>query len=85
MAHKFVVGQIVDFARIIVRQAAAGEYEVRQLMPAADRDPQNPCYRVKSIAENHERVVCESEISLSRRRSIPSSPNAISVNLEMDS
>ena len=69
MAHKFVVGQSVDFnfTRPILRQAAAGEYEIRRLMPAPDNDPGNPCYRIKSIAENHERAVYESEISLSRR------------------
>ena len=69
MAHKFVVGQSVDFnfTRPILRQAAAGEYEIRRLMPAPDDDPGNPCYRIKSIAENHERAVYESEISLSRR------------------
>jgi hypothetical protein len=67
MAHKFVVGQSVGFTRSILRQAAAGEYEIRRLMPATDDDPGNPCYRIRSIAENYERAVFESEISLSRR------------------
>lgn len=65
MAHKFVVGQIVDLTPMVLRQAAAGQYEVRRLMPPTDGDPDNPRYRVKSIAENHERAVCESDISLS--------------------
>jgi len=67
VAHKFEVGQIVDLTRMRLRQAATGEYEIRRLMPAPDGDPENLCYRVKNIAENHERVVCESEISLLRR------------------
>lgn len=67
MAHKFVVGQTVDLTPMKLRQAAAGEYEIRRLMPVPDGDPGNPGYRVKSIAENHERVVCESEMSLSKR------------------
>jgi hypothetical protein len=36
-------------------------------MPAPDGDPENPCYRVKSIGEKHERVVHESEMTLSTR------------------
>jgi len=67
MLHKFVVGQTVDLAPTILRQAATGEYEIRQLLPAPDGDPNNPCYRIKSIGENHERVVRESEISLSKK------------------
>lgn len=67
MAHKFVVGQTVDLTPMKLRQAAAGEYEIRRLMPVPDGDPGNPCYRVKSIAENHERVVYETEMSLSKR------------------
>ena len=63
MAHKFVVGQTVDLTPKKLRQAAAGEYEILRLMPAPEDDPGNPCYRIKSIAENHERAVCESEIS----------------------
>jgi hypothetical protein len=67
MAHKFLVGQTVDLTPLKLRQAAAGEYEIRRLMPIPDDDAGNPCYRVKSIAENHERVVRENEILLSRR------------------
>jgi hypothetical protein len=67
MTHKFIVGQTVNLPRTILRQAAAGEYEILRLMPTVDGDPQNPCYRIKSIAENHERVVRESEISLAQQ------------------
>ena len=64
MAHKFMVGQTVDLTPMKLRQAAAGGYQIRQLRPAPDGDPDNPCYTVKSMAENHERVVRESEITL---------------------
>jgi hypothetical protein len=34
-------------------------------LPAPDSDTNNPRYQVKNVGENHERVVRESEISLS--------------------
>ena len=70
MPHKFVVGQIVDLTPSTLRQAAIGKYEIRKLMPVPDGGADNLCYRVKSIDENHERVVRESEISLSEK-SVP--------------
>ena len=45
--------------------SAPGPYEIRHLVPASDRDPGDPCYRIKSIAEKHERVASESELTLS--------------------
>ena len=36
-------------------------------MPMSDGDPQNPSYRIKNIVEKHERVVRESDITLSTR------------------
>jgi hypothetical protein len=63
VAHKFIVGQTVDLIHRPLRAAAAGEYEIRHLMPEAD--PKDPSYRIKSIAEKHERVVPESELQLS--------------------
>ncbi len=65
--HKFAVGQTVDLALNRLRVAAAGDYEIRHLVPASDANPKNPCYRIKSIAEKHERVVSESELTLSTR------------------
>jgi hypothetical protein len=65
MAHKFAAGQTVDLAPNRFRDAAAGGYEIRHLVPASDANPKNPCYRIKSIAERHERVVPESELTLS--------------------
>jgi hypothetical protein len=65
VSHKFMVGQAVELTRLTLRLAAAGEYKIRCLIPARDSDPGNPCYRVKNADENHERVVFESEITLS--------------------
>jgi hypothetical protein len=67
MSHKFSVGQIVDLVPRILRAAAPGQYEVRQLMPQSDRDAGDPSYRIKSLDEKHERVVFESDLTLSAR------------------
>ena len=61
--HKFEIGQIVDLVPMRLQAAAVGKYEIRQLMPASDIDSESPRYRVKSVAEKHERVVLESELS----------------------
>ena len=66
MAHKFNVGQIVELERGSLRSAVLGPYEIRHLIPASDRDSDDPCYRIKSIAEKHERVAPESELTLSK-------------------
>jgi hypothetical protein len=65
--HKFTIGQAVDLTPTILRPAATGDYEIRRLLPMSDGDPRNPSYRVKNIVEKHERVVRESEITLSTR------------------
>lgn len=65
MAHKFKIGQIVELAPMVLRSSAPGPYEVRHLIPASDGDPSNPCYRIKSSAENHERAAPQSELTLS--------------------
>lgn len=36
-------------------------------MPESDRDAGDPSYRIKSIDEKHERVVFESDLTLSAR------------------
>ena len=51
----------------MLRQAALGAYEIVHLVPAPDGSPENPRYRIKSIAEKHERVASESELTLSQR------------------
>jgi len=65
MAHKFNVGQIVELEPRLLRSSAPGPYEIRHLIPASDRDPGNPCYRIKSVVEKHERVAPESDLTLS--------------------
>ena len=66
MTHKFSIGQLVELEPGGGRLSAPGAYEIRHLVPASDRDPADPCYRIKSIAERHERVASESELTLSR-------------------
>jgi hypothetical protein len=67
VSHKFSVGQAVDLTPRALRAAASGQYEVRQLMPESDRDVGDPRYLIKSIGEKHERVVFESDLTLSAR------------------
>jgi len=64
VVHKYQVGQIVDLEPMVLRSSAPGSYKIRFLVPASDRDPGDPCYRIKSIAEAHERVASESELTL---------------------
>jgi hypothetical protein len=65
VAHKFNIGQTVELAPRLLRSSAPGPYEIRHLVPASERDPGDPCYRIKSITEKHERVVRESDLTLS--------------------
>jgi hypothetical protein len=64
MAHKFSIGQIVELMPRLLRASAAGPYEIRFLVPAADTDPRDPYYRIKSIDEKHERIAPESELTV---------------------
>jgi hypothetical protein len=65
--HKFRVGQTVNLVPSVLHSAATGEYEIRHLLPPPDIDPTTPRYRIKNIAEKHERVASESELTLSNR------------------
>ena len=65
MVHKFNVGQMVDLKPNRLLAGVPGPYEIRHLVPASDRDPSDPCYRIKSIGEAYERAASESELSLS--------------------
>ena len=65
MTHKFNIGQTVELAPRLLRSSAPGPYEIRHLMPSSDRDPADPCYRIKSAAEKYERVAPESRLTLS--------------------
>ena len=69
MEHKFAVGQMVELAPNSLLAAAAGTYEIRRLMPIPDVSSDSPRYRIKSIAETHERVARENELTLSTSRS----------------
>ena len=64
--HKFNIGQIVELEPNLLRSIASGPYEILKLIPAPDRDPNDPCYRVKSVDEKHERAIAESEITPSK-------------------
>jgi hypothetical protein len=63
MSHKFSIGQTVHFATSSAQNALAGNCEVRHLMPASDYRVE-PRYRIKNMAERHERVVTESDLKL---------------------
>ncbi len=64
MTHRFNIGQIVELEPRVLRSSAPGSYEIRRLVPASDRDPGDPCYCIKNIAEKHERIAPESELTL---------------------
>ena len=68
MSHKFIVGQTVHLVPSSARSAVAGDYEVRYLMPPSDYQSE-PRYRVKNLAERHERVVAESDLTLPQETS----------------
>jgi len=75
VAHKFTIGQVVALAARVQRPAAAGEYQILALVPAFDNDPGDPRYRIKNCVEKHERVACESELTLAPGRvSVPLLP-----------
>jgi hypothetical protein len=65
--HKFSVGQAVNLIPHVLRSAAAGEYEIRHLIPATDADPEVPRYRIKNVAEKHERIASESDLTPLKR------------------
>ncbi len=71
MEHKYTVGQIVELTPSSLRAAAVGEYEIRQTMPVPDVSSASPRYRIKSVAENHERIVAESELTLAGTKHAP--------------
>jgi hypothetical protein len=64
VSHRFSVGQVVDLAYRMLQTAPTGQYEVRQLLPASDRDTDDPRYRIKSTEEKYERVAAESDLTL---------------------
>jgi hypothetical protein len=68
VSHRFSVGQVVDLAYRMLQTAPTGQYEVRQLLPASDRDADDPRYRIKSTDEKYERVAAESDLTLAPAR-----------------
>ena len=59
--HRFHVGQTVSLRpSAVARNAAAGAYEIRAILPEEGGQPR---YRIKSLIEPHERVVSEQELS----------------------
>jgi hypothetical protein len=58
--HQFHVGQTVYLRPSAARNAAAGAYEIRAVLPKEDGGPR---YRIKSLIEPYERVVSEQELS----------------------
>jgi hypothetical protein len=65
LKHEFHVGQIVELKPSVTRRAAAGRYEITLLMPEPDVSSASPRYRIKSSAEIHQRIVPESDLTLS--------------------
>ena len=59
-SHQFHIGQTVYLRPSAARNAAAGLYEVRAVLPEEDGRLR---YRVKSLIEPHERVASEQELS----------------------
>lgn len=62
----FRVGQAVGALFTVFRPAATGAHEIRALVPADERDSQNPRFRIRNTTEKFERVVPESELGLCR-------------------
>ena len=61
-AHKFRVGQTVQFrTKPFYVSAALGVFEVIKQLPERDGECE---YRIKNVAEPHERVARESELSV---------------------
>ena len=61
--HKFKIGQLVELEPNMLQLMAPGGYEIRHLVPSSDRDPADPCYRIRSAAEKYERVAPESRLT----------------------
>ena len=74
LAHKFAVGQNVEFlSHPSSSHIPPGTYTVLRQLPndAPDRE-----YRVRSLADGHERVMQESQFTASARPSASANPAA---------
>lgn len=65
LKHEFSVGQIVELKPNAMRLAAAGQYEILHLMPDSNESSATPRYRIKSREEIYQRIVPESDLTLS--------------------
>ena len=61
--HKFTVCQLVNFTSSDLQSTHPEIFVIIRLVMDDATDPR---YRIKSIAEKHERVASESELTLSR-------------------
>lgn len=59
--HKYHIAQTVTFSAEAGSLAAKGSYEIIRLLPPDAAG--TPQYRIKTIGENHERVVRESQLT----------------------
>lgn len=58
--HKYAVGQAVDlWPNALDRHVPSGRYTIQRQLPSETRDLQ---YRVRHVADGHERVVVESQL-----------------------
>lgn len=57
--HKFKVGQTVILSRAIARNMPGGTYQITKQLPRRNGEYE---YRIKSINEQHERVMREIEL-----------------------
>ena len=58
--HRFKVGKTVHFTpRGLDRATPSGQYQIVRLVPADGVDNQ---YRIKSVADGHERVAKENQL-----------------------
>jgi hypothetical protein len=65
LEYKFAVGQMVVLAPRSSWSAAVGDHVVRHLISQSDADADNPRYRAKSVADSQERIVLQSDLTLS--------------------
>ena len=64
MKHNLAVGLIVDLKPNLLQAAALGRYEILSLMPESDVPTDSPRYRIKSVAESHDRIAFERDLTV---------------------
>lgn len=61
MAHKFSIGQVVNYEPTFGNTAARGKYKIVRLVPVENDNRLS--YRIKSMAETFERIAEEHQLS----------------------